>query len=101
MEPSSICYVMFALPEPSTKFIVPDMVLALAFINVNSRNFFLSRRIVCMVAQFVRHTLSSFILRLNNTWILDITDIKKTRHNVNNNRKLDVNIRNNNILFDI
>ena len=27
--------IMFALPEPSTKFIVPDMVLTLAFINVN------------------------------------------------------------------
>ena len=32
--------VMFVLPEPSTKFVVPDMVLILAFINVNLRNIF-------------------------------------------------------------
>ena len=59
--------VMFALPKPSTKFIVPDMVLTLAFINVNSRKYLLSRRIVCVVAQSAKHT-SSF-LRPNNTWI--------------------------------
>ena len=76
MEPSSICYVMFALPEPSTKFVIPDMVFTLAFINVNSRKYLLSRRIVCVVAQSTRHTSSSFILRPNNTWISDITKKK-------------------------
>ena len=59
--------VMFVLLEPSTKFVVSDMVLTLAFINVNSRKYLLSRRIVCVVAQSMRHTSSSFILRLNNT----------------------------------
>ena len=43
--------VMFALPEPSTKFVVPYMVLKLAFINVNSMKYLLPRRIVCVVAQ--------------------------------------------------
>ena len=42
--------VMFALLEPSTKFVVLDMVLTLAFINVNSRKYLLSRRIVCVVS---------------------------------------------------
>ena len=59
--------VMFILPEPSTKFVVLDMVLTLVFINVNSRKYLLSQRIVCVVAQSTRHT-SSF-LRPNNTWI--------------------------------
>ena len=68
--------VMFALPKPSIKFIVPDMVLTLAFINVNSRKYLLSRRIVCVVAQSARHTSSSFILRPNNTWISNITKKK-------------------------
>ena len=39
--------VMFALLEPSTKFVVLNMVLTLAFINVNSRKYLLSQRIVC------------------------------------------------------
>ena len=91
---------MFALRKPSTKFVVvPDMVLTLAFINVNLRKYLLSQRIVCVVAQSARQTSSSFILRPNNTWISDIT--KKTRHNVNKKRKSDVNIRHNNILFHI
>ena len=72
MESSSFGNVMFFLPKPSTKFVVPDMVLTLGFINVNSREYLLSRRIVCMVAQSARHT--SF-LRPNNTWILDINNI--------------------------
>ena len=94
--------VMFVLPKPSTKVVVLDMVLTLAFINVNSMIYFSSRRIVCVVAQSARHTSSSFILRLNNTLILDITNIKKkTRHNVNNKRKSDVNMRHNTILFYI
>ena len=92
---------MFALPKPSTKFVVPDMVLTLTFINLNSRKYPLSQRIVCVVAQSTRHTSSSFFLRPNNTWILDITNIKKTRHNANNKRKSNVNIRYNTILFDI
>ena len=91
---------MFALPKPSTKFVVPDMVLTLTFINLNSRKYPLSQRIVCVVAQSARHTSSLFILRPNNTWILDITNIKK-KHNINKKRKLDVNIRHNTILFDI
>ena len=69
--------IIFALPKPSTKFVVPDMVLTLVFINVNSRKYLLSQRIVCVVAQSTRHTSSSFILRPNNTWILDIINIKK------------------------
>ena len=48
--------VMFYFLEPSTKFVVQDMVLTLAFINVNSRKYLLSRRIVCKVAQSTRHT---------------------------------------------
>ena len=56
---------------------------------------------MCVVAQSMRHTSSSFTLRPNNTWISDITNIKKTRHNANKKRKLDVNIRHNTILFDI
>ena len=71
--------IIFALPKPSTKFVVPDMVLTLVFINVNSRKYLLSQRIVCVVAQSTRHTSSSFILRPNNTWILDIINIKKNK----------------------
>ena len=69
--------VMFALPELSTKFVVPDMVLTLAFIKVNLRKYLLSQRIVCVAAQSVRHTSSLLILRPNNTWILDITKKNK------------------------
>ena len=54
--------VMFALLKPSTKFAIPNMVFTLAFINVNSRKYILSQKIVCLVAQFARHTSSSFIL---------------------------------------
>ena len=71
------CNIMFALLEPSTKFVVPNMVLTLVFINVNSRKYLLSRRIVCVVAQSTRHTSFSFILRPNNTWISDITKKNK------------------------
>ena len=93
--------IMFVFLKPSTKFVVPDIVLTLAFINANSRKYLLSQRIVCMVAQSARHTSCPFILRQNNTWILDINNIKKIRHNVNNKRKSDVNIRHNIILFAI
>ena len=42
--------VMFALPKSSTKFVVPYMVLTLTFINVNSRKYILSQRIMYVVA---------------------------------------------------
>ena len=42
--------IMFSFLEPSTKFVVPDMVLLLASINVNSRKYLLSQRIVCVVS---------------------------------------------------
>ena len=42
--------IMFTLSEPSIKFVVPDMVLTLAFVNVKSRKYLLSQRIVCVVA---------------------------------------------------
>ena len=55
---------MFALLEASIKFAVLDMVLTLAFVNVESKKYFLSRRIVCVVvAQSSRHTLPYFISR--------------------------------------
>ena len=38
--------IMFALLEPSIKFVVPNMVLTLAFVNVKYRKYLLSRRIV-------------------------------------------------------
>ena len=38
--------IMFALPELSIKFVVPDMVHTLAFFNVKSRKYLLSQRIV-------------------------------------------------------
>ena len=84
--------IMFALPKPSTKFVVPDMVLTLAFIDVNLKKYLLSRRIVCVVAQSARHTSPLFILR-PYTWILDTTNIKKKKHNVNNNIKENVIIK--------
>ena len=59
--------VIFAILEPLTKFVVPDMVLTLDFINVNLKKYILSQRIVCVVAQSARHTSSSLILRPNNT----------------------------------
>ena len=55
--------IIFALPKPSIKFAVPDMVLTLAFINVKSRKYLLSQRIVRVVVQSTRHTLPSFILK--------------------------------------
>ena len=42
----SFCSIMFALPEPSIKFTVPDVVLTLAFVNVKSKMYLLSRKIV-------------------------------------------------------
>ena len=39
--------IMFALSEPLIKFVVPDMILTLAFVNVKSRKYLLSQRIVC------------------------------------------------------
>ena len=50
--------IMFAFPEPSTKFVVSDIVLTLAFINVNSNKYLLSQNIVSVVAQSARHTSS-------------------------------------------
>ena len=50
MEPSSFGSIMFTLSKPSIKFAVPDMVLALAFVNVKSRKYFLSQRIMSVVA---------------------------------------------------
>ena len=38
--------IMFALPEPSIKFAVSYMILTLTFVNVKSRKYLLSRRIV-------------------------------------------------------
>ena len=54
---------MFALSEPSIKFVMPYMVLILSFVNVKSREYLLSQRIVCLVAQSIRHASPSFILR--------------------------------------
>ena len=47
---------MFAFLEPSIKFAIPNMVLTLAFVNDKSR-------IVCVVAQSLRNTSPSIILR--------------------------------------
>ena len=69
--------VMLTLMEPSTNFVVLDVVLTLPFINVNLRKYILFRRILSVVAQSARHTSSLFMLKPNNTWILDITNIKK------------------------
>ena len=55
--------IMFSLLEPSIKFAVLDMVLTLTFVNVKSREYLLSQKIVCVVAQSPRHTSHSFILR--------------------------------------
>ena len=75
--------IMFALPEPLIKFAVPDMVLTLAFVNVKSRKYLLSQRIVCMVAQSTRHTSPSFILRsIAHGFQIKII---KTIDNINNN----------------
>ena len=38
--------IIFALPESSIKFAVPDMVLTLTFINFKSRKYLLSQRIM-------------------------------------------------------
>ena len=40
--------IMFAIPKPSIKFTVLDMVLTLTFVNVKSRKYILFRRIVCV-----------------------------------------------------
>ena len=55
--------IMFALLEPLIKFAVLDMTHTLTFVNVKSRKYLLSRRIMCVVAQSARHTLPLFILR--------------------------------------
>ena len=55
--------IMFARPKPLVKFAVSDMVFTLAFVNVKSKKYLLSRRIVCVVAKSTRHTLPLFILR--------------------------------------
>ena len=54
---------MFALLEPLIKFAVLDMVLTLKFVNVKSRKYILSRKIMHVVVQSARHTSHSFILR--------------------------------------
>ena len=41
--------IMFTFPDHSTKFVIPNMVCTLTFINVNLRKYFLFRRIVCVV----------------------------------------------------
>ena len=48
--------IMFAFPKPSTKLVVPYMILSVAFVKVKSKKYILSRRIVCMVTQSARHT---------------------------------------------
>ena len=74
---------MFALPEPSIKFVVPDMVLTLVFVNVKSRKYLLSQRIVCVVAQSTRHTSPSLILRsITHGFQIKLINIKD---NINNN----------------
>ena len=40
--------IMFALSKPSIKFAIPNMVLILTFVNVKSRKYLLSRRIMCV-----------------------------------------------------
>ena len=47
--------IMFAPLKPSINFKVLDMVLTLTFVNVKSRKYLLSRRIVCLVAESARH----------------------------------------------
>ena len=69
--------IMFALPEPSIKFTIPDMVFTLAFVIVKSRKYLLSRRIVCGCT--VNNTYITLIhLEIDNKWILDKT-IKNNR----------------------
>ena len=58
------------------------MVLTLAFVNVKSIKYLLSQRIVCLVAQLVRHISPSFILR-SITYEFHIQ--LKTIDNINNN----------------
>ena len=48
--------IIFALPEPSIKSAGPDIVLTLASTNVNYEKYFLSLRIVCVVALSTRHS---------------------------------------------
>ena len=57
------CSIIFALSDPSIKFVVLDMVFTLTFVNVKSIKYLLSQRIMCVVAQSSRHTSPSFILR--------------------------------------
>ena len=52
---------MFALPEPSIKFDVPDIVLTLVFVVIKLKKYIFSQSIVCVVAQSARHTSPSFI----------------------------------------
>ena len=53
--------VIFTLSEPSIKFIVSDITLALAFTNIKLKKYLEIR--VWVVTQFVRHTPSLFILK--------------------------------------
>ena len=41
--------IMFSIPVPSINVAVPDMVLTLAFVNVKSGKYLLSRKITCAV----------------------------------------------------
>ena len=65
--------IMFALLKPSIKFAILDTVLTLAFVNVKSRKYLLSQRIVCGCT--INQTFITLIqLESNNTWILDTTN---------------------------
>ena len=64
---------MFALPKLSIKYVVPNMVLTLTFVNVKSRKYLLSQRTAC--GCIVSQTYITLInLESNNTWILDTTN---------------------------
>ena len=74
--------IMFALPRTSIKLAVPDMILTLTFVNVKSRKYLLSPRIMCGCT--VSKTYTTLIhLEINNTWISDKTN--KTIDNINSN----------------
>ena len=65
--------IMFALSESSIKFAVSDMVLTLAFVNVKSIKYLLSRRIVCGYT-ISKTCITPIHLEIKNTWISDKTN---------------------------
>ena len=75
--------IMFSLSKPSIKFIALHIILISTFVNIKSRKYLLSRRIVCVVTQSARHASLSFILR-SITYGFQIKLIK-TIDNINNN----------------